>query len=191
MGRLPLQGLRVSCWGFKVIANWRLQQCRPLGSAEVLDSAAIEVADAESTQRMNTHLKWNPTAKDPRNERLCTAGISLRCVHDLLNASDPPMINARPAFYEHPKQDSTLPNSSACAPSNTVQTTSHHNTYKPNPLLTFSFTILSYSSLFSLHIRAASTFAGLSSFGSASMLMTEMRIFSTLWIGLHRSDACS
>lgn len=63
--------------------------------------------------------------------------------------------------------------------------------HNPNPLRTFSLTRPSYSPRFSRHMRAASTFAGLSSFGSASMLMTEMRIFSTLWIGLHRSDACS
>lgn len=71
------------------------------------------------------------------------------------------------------------------------QHTAFFSPYNPKPFLTLSFTILSYSPLFSLHIRAASTFAGLSSFGSASMLMTEMRIFSTLWMGLHRSDACS
>lgn len=67
----------------------------------------------------------------------------------------------------------------------------HPPLQRPSPLLTFSLTILSYSLLFSLHIRAASTFAGLSSFGSASMLMTEIKIFSTLWMGLQRSDACS
>lgn len=63
--------------------------------------------------------------------------------------------------------------------------------YSPSPLLTPALTTLSYSLLLSRHMRAASTFAGLSSFGSASMLITLMRIFSTLWIGLHRSDAFS
>ena len=53
-------------------------------------------------------------------------------------------------------------------------------THNPNPLRTSSRTFFSYSGLRSRHIFAASTFAGLSSFGSASMLITEMRIFSTL-----------
>ena len=61
----------------------------------------------------------------------------------------------------------------------------------PSILLHPSRTLRSYSGLCSLHIFAASTFAGLSSFGSANMLITEMRIFSTLWIGDHRSEACS
>lgn len=56
---------------------------------------------------------------------------------------------------------------------------------------TLSRTLFSYSGLLSLHILAASTLAGLSSLGSASMLMTEMRIFSTDWMGDHRSEACS
>ena len=38
---------------------------------------------------------------------------------------------------------------------------------------------------------AASTLAGDSSLGSASMEMTETRIVSTVWIGSHRSDAFS
>ncbi len=63
--------------------------------------------------------------------------------------------------------------------------------HKPKLFLTFCRTIFSYSSLLFLHIFAASIFAGLSSFGSASMLMTLIRIFSTLWIGDQRSDACS
>ena len=57
--------------------------------------------------------------------------------------------------------------------------------------LTPSRTLFSYSDLRSRHILAASTLAGLSSLGSASMLMTEMRIFSTDWIGDQRSEACS
>jgi len=61
----------------------------------------------------------------------------------------------------------------------------------PNIRLHPSRTLRSYSGLCSLHIFAASTFAGLSSFGSASMLITEIKIFSTLWIGDHRSEACS
>ncbi len=65
------------------------------------------------------------------------------------------------------------------------------NTYNPKLLLTPSLTLLSYPPRSSLHIFAASTFAGLSSFGSASILITLIKIFSTLWIGLHRSDACS
>lgn len=64
-------------------------------------------------------------------------------------------------------------------------------TQRPSILLTPSRTFCSYSSLRSRHIFAASTFAGLSSLGSASMLMTDMRIFSTLCMGDHRSDACS
>ncbi len=64
-------------------------------------------------------------------------------------------------------------------------------TYNPKLLLTPSLTLLSYPPRSSLHIFAASTFAGLSSFGSASILITLIKIFSTLWIGLHRSDACS
>lgn len=63
--------------------------------------------------------------------------------------------------------------------------------YRPRLFLTSSLTFFSYSSLRSRHILAASTLAGLSSFGSASILMTEIRIFSTLWIGDQRSDACS
>lgn len=63
--------------------------------------------------------------------------------------------------------------------------------YRPNILRTPSLTCLSYSTLCSLHIFAASTFAGLSSFGSANMLITLIKIFSTLWIGDHRSEACS
>jgi hypothetical protein len=54
---------------------------------------------------------------------------------------------------------------------------SHHN---PKLLLTPSLTLFSNSALCSLHIFAASTFAGLSSFGSASIDITLMRIFSTL-----------
>lgn len=63
--------------------------------------------------------------------------------------------------------------------------------HKPRLFLTFCLTTFSYSSLLFLHIFAASIFAGLSSFGSASMLITLMRIFSTLCIGDQRSDACS
>jgi hypothetical protein len=63
--------------------------------------------------------------------------------------------------------------------------------HNPNPFLTFCLTIFSYSALFSLHILAASTFAGLSSLGSASILMTLNKIFSTDCIGLHRSSAFS
>ena len=57
--------------------------------------------------------------------------------------------------------------------------------------LTLSRTLFSYSGRLSLHILAASTLAGLSSLGSASMLITEIRIFSTDWMGDQRSDACS
>jgi hypothetical protein len=52
--------------------------------------------------------------------------------------------------------------------------------YSPKLFLTSALTLLSNSGLLSLHILAASTFAGLSSFGSAIMLMTLIRIFSTL-----------
>ena len=61
----------------------------------------------------------------------------------------------------------------------------------PKLLLTPSLTVFSNSALRSRHILAASMLAGLSSLGSASMLMTLMRIFSTLWIGLQRSEAFS
>lgn len=40
-------------------------------------------------------------------------------------------------------------------------------------------------------LTAASTFAGLSSFGSANMDMTEIRIVSTVCTGSHLSDAFS
>ena len=63
--------------------------------------------------------------------------------------------------------------------------------HNPKLRLTPSLTLLSNSALLSLHIFAASTFAGLSSFGSASILITLIRIFSTLCIGLHLSDAFS
>lgn len=52
--------------------------------------------------------------------------------------------------------------------------------YNPKLRLTSALTLFTNSSLRSRHILAASTFAGLSSFGSAIILMTEMRIFSTL-----------
>ena len=52
--------------------------------------------------------------------------------------------------------------------------------HKPKLFLTSALTLLSNSDLLSLHILAASTFAGLSSFGSAIMLMTLIKIFSTL-----------
>ena len=52
--------------------------------------------------------------------------------------------------------------------------------YNPKLFLTSALTLLSNSDLLSLHILAASTFAGLSSFGSAIMLMTLIKIFSTL-----------
>ncbi|KAJ8605729.1 hypothetical protein MRB53_041370 [Persea americana] len=54
---------------------------------------------------------------------------------------------------------------------------------RPRTLRTLRRTSFSYSSRFSRHILAASTFAGLSSLGSASMLMTLIKIFSTLWMG--------
>ena len=63
--------------------------------------------------------------------------------------------------------------------------------YRPNMRRTLSLTLASYSGRRSRHILAASTLAGLSSLGSASMLMTEIRIFSTDWMGLQRSEACS
>lgn len=69
-----------------------------------------------------------------------------------------------------------------------ISAPSAHN---PKLFLTFPLTTLSYSSLLPRHILAASIFAGLSSFGSASILITLISIFSTLWIGDHRSDACS
>ena len=43
----------------------------------------------------------------------------------------------------------------------------------------------------SLHILAASTFAGLSSFGLLSILMTLNNIVSGVWTGDHRSEADS
>lgn len=61
----------------------------------------------------------------------------------------------------------------------------------PRPLLTPSLTTFSNSSLRSRHIFAASTFAGLSSFGSANILITLIRIISVDWIGLHLSLALS
>lgn len=63
--------------------------------------------------------------------------------------------------------------------------------HRPKPFFTSSRTFCSYSGRRSRHIFAASTFAGLSSLGSASMLMTDRRIFSTLWMGDQRSEACS
>lgn len=63
--------------------------------------------------------------------------------------------------------------------------------YNPKLFRTPSLTLRSYSGRRSRHILAASTLAGLSSLGSASMLMTLMRIFSTDWMGDHRSEACS
>lgn len=63
--------------------------------------------------------------------------------------------------------------------------------YKPKDLLTSALTFSSKSGLRSRHMRAASTLAGDSSLGSASILMTLMRIFSTLWMGDQRSEACS
>jgi hypothetical protein len=63
--------------------------------------------------------------------------------------------------------------------------------YNPKLVRTPCRTFLSNIFRCSLHIFAASTFAGLSSFGSASMLITDIKIFSTLCIGLHRSLACS
>lgn len=67
----------------------------------------------------------------------------------------------------------------------------NHPTYIPKLLLTPSLTVFSNSPLLSLHILAASMLAGLSSLGSASMLITLMRIFSTLCMGLQRSEAFS
>ena len=52
--------------------------------------------------------------------------------------------------------------------------------HNPKLFLTSALTLLSNSDLLSLHILAASTLAGLSSFGSAIMLMTLIKIFSTL-----------
>jgi len=63
--------------------------------------------------------------------------------------------------------------------------------HNPRLLLTLSLTLRSNCARRSLHIFAASTFAGLSSFGSASIDMTDIRIFSTLCMGDHRSDALS
>ena len=63
--------------------------------------------------------------------------------------------------------------------------------HNPKLFLTSLRTLSSNSALLSLHIFAASTFAGLSSFGSASMLITEIKIFSTDCIGDHLSDASS
>lgn len=51
--------------------------------------------------------------------------------------------------------------------------------YNPSDLLTLSRTLLSKSCRLSRHILAASTFAGLSSLGSASIDMTDISIFST------------
>lgn len=64
-------------------------------------------------------------------------------------------------------------------------------THRPNDLLTPSRTLLSNSGRRSRHIFAASTFAGLSSLGSANIDMTEIKIFSTLCMGDHLSDALS
>jgi len=66
-----------------------------------------------------------------------------------------------------------------------------HGSHSPSERLTPSLTFLSKSCRLSRHIFAASTLAGLSSFGSASIDMTDIRIFSTLWIGDQRSDALS
>ena len=63
--------------------------------------------------------------------------------------------------------------------------------YRPSDRLTPSRTLFSNSGRRSLHIFAASTFAGLSSFGSANIDMTDIRIFSTLCMGDHLSEALS
>lgn len=52
-------------------------------------------------------------------------------------------------------------------------------------------TFLLNSGKFSRHSLAASTLAGLWSFGSASIEMTEIMIVSTVWMGNHRSQAFS
>jgi hypothetical protein len=68
----------------------------------------------------------------------------------------------------------------ACSPQ--IQTSPPYVFPPQSPKLfrTLRFTTPSYSSRFSRHMRAASTFAGLSSFGSANILITLIRIFSTL-----------
>lgn len=58
----------------------------------------------------------------------------------------------------------------------------------PKVLRTILCAILLNSSLFSLHIFDASTFAGDSSLGSASIETTDNKIFSTLCTGDHRSE---
>lgn len=63
--------------------------------------------------------------------------------------------------------------------------------HSPRLLLTSRLTLSSNSGLRSRHIFAASMFAGDSSFGSAIMLMTDIKIFSTLCMGLQRSEADS
>jgi hypothetical protein len=97
--------------------------------------------------------------------------------------------NAR--YVMHMSEDRTT-----YIPSHNPTTTPYFTPYpshihSPKLFRTFCLTTFSYSSRFSRHMRAASTFAGLSSFGSASMLITLISIFSTLCIGLQRSLACS
>lgn len=61
----------------------------------------------------------------------------------------------------------------------------------PRDFCTICLAILQNCSRSSRHILEASTLAPLSSLGSASMLTTDRRIFSTLCTGLHRSALLS
>lgn len=54
-----------------------------------------------------------------------------------------------------------------------------------------SYTLQPYRVAGNFELTAASTFAGLSSLGSASILMTEMRMVSTVCTGSQRSEAFS
>ena len=61
----------------------------------------------------------------------------------------------------------------------------------PKLALTFALHLFLNSFVSSLHSLAASTFAGLSSFGLLSMLITLKRMVSGVWTGDHRSLADS
>ena len=61
----------------------------------------------------------------------------------------------------------------------------------PRLALTFALHLFLNSLVSSLHSLAASTFAGLSSFGLLSMLITLKSIVSGVWTGDHRSLADS
>ena len=124
---------------------------------------------------MNTHLYYAmPQRPAPRSPRLPPLPSSL----GLLNPQ-----SCCPPASSHPSHLPLLIPSPPSSP--------HNLSHIPKLLFTPSLTVFSNSPLLSLHILAASIFAGLSSFGSASMLITLINIFSTLCIGLHLSDAFS